>query len=83
MLCSLFCFCIAFSSERYNFILILPQIKDETGTKIDLPSENSDSDVITITGKKASVDEAKKRIEVIQKELVSDAYVYSFIYFVQ
>ena len=54
-----------------NFLVYVVQIKDETGTKIDLPSENSNSDVITITGKKQSVDEAKLRIEAIQKELVS------------
>ena len=46
------------------------QIRDETDTKIDLPSENADSDVIVITGKKANVEKAKKMIEDIQKDLV-------------
>ncbi len=46
------------------------QIRDETETRIDLPSESNESDVITITGKKASVEEAKARIEAIQKDLV-------------
>lgn len=46
------------------------QIREETDTKIDLPSENSDSDVIVITGKKANVEQAKAKIEAIQKELV-------------
>ncbi|XP_074655321.1 vigilin-like [Tubulanus polymorphus] len=47
------------------------KIRDETDTKIDLPSENSDSDVIVITGKKANVEIAKNRIELIQKELAN------------
>lgn len=49
------------------------QIREETDTKIDLPSENSDSDVIVITGKKANVEQAKAKIEAIQKELVQTA----------
>jgi predicted PilT family ATPase len=44
-------------------------IREETDTKIDLPSENSDSDLITITGKKANVDKATAKIEAIQKEM--------------
>ena len=48
------------------------KIRDETETRIDLPSENNDSDVITITGKKPNVEQAKIRIETIQKELVSE-----------
>lgn len=50
------------------------QIREETDTKIDLPSENSDSDVIVITGKKANVEQAKAKIEAIQKELVQTFY---------
>lgn len=50
------------------------QIREETDTKIDLPSENSDSDVIVITGKKANVEQAKAKIEAIQKELVQTVY---------
>ena len=46
------------------------QIRDETDTRIDLPSENSISDVIAITGKKENVEKARKMIEDIQKELV-------------
>lgn len=56
-------------------------IRDETDTKIDLPSENSDSDVITITGKKPNVDQAVARIEAIQRELVS--YIRSPMYQIQ
>jgi len=47
------------------------QIREETDTKIDLPKENSDSDVITITGKKENVEKAKTLIENIQKELAN------------
>jgi hypothetical protein len=47
------------------------QIRDETQTKIDLPAEGEKSDVITITGKKENVDEARDRIQKIQNELVS------------
>lgn len=47
------------------------KIRDETDTRIDLPSENNVSDVIAITGKKANVEKAKKMIEDIQKELAN------------
>jgi len=46
------------------------KIRDETDTKIDFPRENSDSDVITITGKKENVEKAKNMIETIEKETV-------------
>lgn len=53
------------------------QIRDETDTRIDLPSENSDSDVITITGKKENVEKAKNMIETIQKEMVKKFFTLS------
>ena len=46
------------------------RIRDETDTKIDFPRENSDSDVITITGRKENVEKAKSMIEAIEKETV-------------
>ena len=46
------------------------KIRDETDTKIDFPRESSESDVITITGKKENVEKAKKMIEAIEKETV-------------
>lgn len=49
--------------------ITIKKIREETDTKIDLPSENSDSDIITITGKKANVEKAQAKIEAIQKEL--------------
>jgi len=45
------------------------RVKDETNTRIDLPSEDADSDLIVITGKKADVDLARKKLLAIQAEL--------------
>jgi len=47
------------------------KIRDETQTKIDLPAEGEKSDVITITGKKENVEEARDRIQKIQDELAN------------
>ena len=59
--------------KKINLLfLLIFQIRNETGTRIDLPNENSDSDVITITGKKENVEKARVMIEAIQKELVSN-----------
>lgn len=49
----------------------ISKIRTETDTRIDLPSENSDSDVIAITGKKENVEKAKVMIEAIQKDLAN------------
>lgn len=48
------------------------QIREESNTKIDLPAENSNSETIVITGKRANCEAARHRILAIQKELVSD-----------
>ncbi|XP_018320346.1 vigilin [Agrilus planipennis] len=45
------------------------KIREETQTKIDLPAEVDKNDVITITGKKENVEEAKEKIRKIQEEL--------------
>jgi polyribonucleotide nucleotidyltransferase len=47
------------------------KIHDKTQTKIDLPAEGEKSDVITITGKKENVEEARERIQKIQNELAN------------
>ena len=52
------------------------KIRDETDTRIDFPRENSDSDVITITGKKENVEKAKNMIEAIEKETVCISIFY-------
>uniref|UniRef100_A0AAR2ISL5 Vigilin n=1 Tax=Pygocentrus nattereri TaxID=42514 RepID=A0AAR2ISL5_PYGNA len=49
----------------------IKKIREETNTKIDLPAENSNSEMIVITGKKANCEAARNRILAIQKELVS------------
>lgn len=48
----------------------LKKIKEETKTNIKVPTEGSPSDVIVITGYKAQVEEAKKKILALQSELV-------------
>ena len=52
------------------YVLLYLQIREETDTKIELPSEGSDSDMIVITGHKAQVEAARDRIVAIQNELV-------------
>lgn len=47
------------------------QIREETNTRIDLPAENSNSEMIVITGKKENCEAARIRILSIQKELVT------------
>uniref|UniRef100_A0A3Q0RAW3 Vigilin n=1 Tax=Amphilophus citrinellus TaxID=61819 RepID=A0A3Q0RAW3_AMPCI len=49
----------------------IKKIREETNTKIDLPAENSNSEMIVITGKKANCEAAKSRILAIQKELAN------------
>jgi len=49
----------------------IKKIREETNTKIDLPAENSNSEMIVITGKKANCETARTRILAIQKELAN------------
>ncbi|KAG7326370.1 hypothetical protein KOW79_009771 [Hemibagrus wyckioides] len=49
----------------------IKKIREETNTKIDLPAENSNSEMIVITGKKVNCEAAKNRILAIQKELAN------------
>ncbi|XP_051968611.1 vigilin-like isoform X1 [Xyrauchen texanus] len=49
----------------------IKRIREETSTKIDLPTENSNSEIIVITGKKSNCDAARDRILAIQKELAN------------
>jgi len=46
----------------------IKNIRQETDTKVDLPETGSDSDMITITGKKANVEKAQTMIQQIQAE---------------
>lgn len=61
--------------------MVSSQIREETNTKIDLPAENSNSEMIVITGKKANCEAAKIRILAIQKELVRFVTFNSLVYF--
>ncbi|XP_076054775.1 satellite-binding protein 1 Dp1 [Oratosquilla oratoria] len=47
----------------------IKKIREETNTRIDLPSEGQNSDDIVITGKKENVEKAKEHIQKIQNEL--------------
>lgn len=49
----------------------ITKIKEETGTRIQLPDESADSDVIRITGRRKEVEEAGRRIEAIQREMAN------------
>lgn len=51
------------------------QIREETNTKIDLPTENSNSEMIVITGRKSNCEAARDRILAIQRELVRNISV--------
>lgn len=49
----------------------IKHIRDETDTKIDLPSNAEQSSKITITGRKEDVEKAKKMIQDIQSKLAN------------
>ncbi|KAM6894744.1 vigilin [Lycodopsis pacificus] len=49
----------------------IKKIREETNTKIDLPTENSNSETIVITGKKSYCEAARDRILAIQRELAN------------
>ncbi|XP_047399971.1 vigilin isoform X1 [Sciurus carolinensis] len=53
----------------------IKKIREESNTKIDLPAENSDSETIVITGKRANCEAARSRILSIQKDLANLAEV--------
>ncbi|KAJ8022002.1 Vigilin [Holothuria leucospilota] len=47
------------------------KIKDETDTRIEIPTENSQSNMITVVGRKENVQKAKSKILAIQDELAN------------
>ncbi|KAL3046382.1 hypothetical protein OYC64_004399 [Pagothenia borchgrevinki] len=49
----------------------IKKIREETTTKIDLPTENSNSEMIVITGRKSNCEAARERILSIQRELAN------------
>uniref|UniRef100_UPI00358DE364 vigilin isoform X2 n=1 Tax=Myxine glutinosa TaxID=7769 RepID=UPI00358DE364 len=46
----------------------IKKIREETNTKIDLPTENSNSEVIVITGRKENCEAARDKVLSVQKE---------------
>uniref|UniRef100_A0A2K5SIL5 Vigilin n=1 Tax=Cebus imitator TaxID=2715852 RepID=A0A2K5SIL5_CEBIM len=53
----------------------IKKIREESNTKIDLPAENSNSETIIITGKRANCKADRSRILSIQKDLANIAEV--------
>uniref|UniRef100_A0A8C5BB92 K Homology domain-containing protein n=1 Tax=Gadus morhua TaxID=8049 RepID=A0A8C5BB92_GADMO len=51
----------------------IKKIREETNTKIDLPTENSNSEMIVITGRKNHCEAARERVLAIQRELPASA----------
>uniref|UniRef100_A0A8C5CDW2 K Homology domain-containing protein n=1 Tax=Gadus morhua TaxID=8049 RepID=A0A8C5CDW2_GADMO len=49
----------------------IKKIREETNTKIDLPTENSNSEMIVITGRKNHCEAARERVLAIQRELAN------------
>ena len=49
----------------------LKKIREETKTKIEMPKEGTDSDSITIVGRKENVDKAKRQLLEIEKQMVN------------
>lgn len=47
------------------------KIRDDTQTRIDIPAENSDSNFITLTGKRENVQKARRLMEEKVKELIN------------
>lgn len=48
----------------------LKRIREDTNTKIDMPKEGTDSDIIIVTGRKENVDKAKRQLQDIEKQMV-------------
>ena len=49
----------------------IKKIRQETDTRVDLPESGSESDVITLTGKKENVEKAVAKIQQIQSEMAN------------
>lgn len=67
--------------ETFIMCCVSTQIREETNTKIDLPTENSNSEMIVITGKKSNCEAARDRILAIQNELVRETECWRFSVF--
>jgi len=51
-------------------MLIYCQVREETETRVDVPTEGADVTVITVSGPKDNVDKAKEMLESTQRALV-------------
>ncbi|EDV24343.1 uncharacterized protein TRIADDRAFT_26766 [Trichoplax adhaerens] len=51
--------------------ITIRKIREETNTRIDIPNENSGSDIIKVTGRQKDVKMAREKILAIQKELAN------------
>lgn len=61
----------------------IKKIRDSTGARIVFPSSaDEDREVVTIIGKKESVDNAKEQLEAMIKEIVSFCFLLLFICYV-
>ena len=70
-------FDVKISKKYYGSIIgkggvTLRKIREDTNTKIEMPKEDSELDIITIIGKKENVDKcaARKRLQEIEKQVV-------------
>ena len=77
-------FDVKISKKYYGSIIgkggvTLRKIREDTNTKIEMPKEDSELDIITIIGKKENVDKARKRLQEIEKQVVC-MYVYIYVY---
>lgn len=58
-------------SSAVAVVVCLLQIRSETGCRVDLPTEKSDSEYIVITGKRESAEKARDMILAMERQLVS------------
>ena len=60
----------------------LKKIREDTNTKIEMPKEEMDSDVIVITGRKEDAEKAKRMLLEIEKQMVPfyTVHVYMYMY---
>lgn len=56
------------------------QIREETNTRVEMPAESTDSDTITIVGRRENVEKARKMIADIEKQMVRDTFLFTIIF---
>ena len=58
--------------QFHKFGASIRRIRDETDTRMDLPGSSSNSDMITITGKKGNMTKAVVQVQQIQSEMANN-----------